>query len=337
MWSKEIRSTWLLLSGLTAGAIAGFLGFGSHDLAKVFETYCLPVFFAVVGFELRDEFTSGYFRERKRVAAPAFAAILGVVFSALSYVLIAGQKGWAVPTATDITLGLAAISLFRAQSLKARFLALATIDDLIGLVIIAILFTQSINFVALGVAMVALTAFWLAQRTGGLLAYVSIPLAGLAIMATAHAQVQTSLVGFLIGFVIVVEPLKELVAKISEYAILPVFGFLLLSSTFLGFDGKIAIVVMLAVATRPLGKVLGIMLGAWVASKFTGERFAFQDWYQIGTLGGIGLTVSLLLSELSFSNSGDKQAAILGTLIALALSVILFRLAPKRSMRQVAK
>ena len=324
--SKSTRNgTVALLLGLTSGVVAAIFDFQTHGFSSGVETYVLPIFFALVGVELRDEFTHGYFKTKSRLLAPSLAAIFGVVGAAGPYVLLAGETGWAVPTATDITLGLAVLATFGSRlGLKARFLALATIDDLIGLVLILVLFTSNLSLVNIAIAVIALVLFFASQFLPTWISRALIFLAPLSIIFAAEAGVQTSVFGFLIGLALRDQLIRRSLPNINNYFVLPIFGFAVMAGALKLPIEQVAPLVLLGVTLRPLGKLFGIAIGGVFGDYLTKTKPKLLDWLGLGLLGGIGLTVSFLLAELSFSSPVAKISAILGTLLATLISTVAF-------------
>ncbi len=132
----------------------------------------LAIFFFVAGIELKRELVAGDLKDPKAAALPVVAALCGMAVPALVYTLTntaggGSLAGWAVPTATDIAFALAVLAVIGTSlpsALRAFLLTLAVVDDLFAILIIAVFFTDSLNFAALGGAVVGLVVFWLLLR-----------------------------------------------------------------------------------------------------------------------------------------------------------------------------
>ncbi|WP_274601222.1 Na+/H+ antiporter NhaA [Microbacterium sp. Se63.02b] len=132
----------------------------------------LAVFFLVVAIELRHELTHGELDSPRKAVQPAIAASGGVLVPIAVYLLIAGgdpstASGWPIPTATDIAFALGVLAMF-GRGLPSRvrvfLLALAILDDIIGIIFIAVLFAGDVQWLQLGLAIVGVAAFWALSR-----------------------------------------------------------------------------------------------------------------------------------------------------------------------------
>ena len=321
-----------LIATVPLGLVLGqFVDSKSSSFASHFvEVYLLPLFFIGVGIELRHEFTTGYFKARANIVAPLVAAVFGVVFPALLFITIAGPQGgaWSIPTATDITLGLAVLSFVSAGfsgRLRARFLALATIDDVIALLILLIVFSGKMSWLAGLATFALLVIFHFAQKLPNGWSVVVLVIWVLAIVAGAESGIQTSLVGVMIGLLVSSESHFRWLDSINGWVVLPLFGFLISVTAGGSFAAGVSVVVLLAILLRPLGKLVGISIGGSIASRtFTGQ-WDLLPWGAIGLLGGIGFTVSFLLAKLAYKGEESLYgSAVLGTLGATLISAIAF-------------
>lgn len=302
----------------------------THYLAHFVETYILPLFFVGVGLELRHEFTDGYFKVKSKILVPLIAALLGVVFPALLFIAIAGPLGgaWSIPTATDITLGLAVLAFAStglSKVLRARFLALATIDDVIGLAILLVVFSAQLNPLQILLTTLALVAFSLSQRIPGKLGYISLVALAAALFFSAGSGLQTSLVGVALGLLVSKAKFFSWLTPLNGWIVLPFFGFLVSASAGSYLAGGLATSVLVAVCLRPLGKFLGILIGGSLFSRVLGLGWDLKPWGAIGLLGGIGFTVSFLLARVSLGEIPMMfSSAVVGTLIATVVSMLAF-------------
>ncbi len=322
---------------LILGLIPIGLGFGMlwHPagldlLSDWVAVYLLPLFFFGVGAELRGEFVSGYFVSRRNLVAPGVAATLGVAAPALLYFLFAGPSGggWAVPTATDITIGLAVLALARpslSSTLRPRFLALATIDDVIALIILATVFSQSVQPLAAMLVIASVLLVYLTQKLKGSLRFIGLPFAASAFVFCALAGIQTSLVGVALGLVFVSRRNLSIIQELNSWVVLPLFTFFVSASAGASLGAGVSLAVLFGLLLRPIGKFLGIAIGGAVTSKLFGNKSELKSWSIIGVLGGIGFTVSLLLARLAFkTDEAGYVAAVLATLAATCISAVVF-------------
>ncbi len=316
-----------------ATALGLSIGFsGAETAVSIFGEFVLPLFFVGVGMELRSEFESGYFVVRSNITAPLLAAVFGVVAPALIYIAVVrdSSAGWAVPTATDLPFGLAALTLAALKlrsRIRPRFLAVATFDDVIGLVILAVLFSSRLQpgFALAGLA--ALGAYWAIQRFAAKLWFVALPLAGFALYATALSGIQTSLVGVLLGLAYANSSHRHRLEVLNGWLVVPVFAFLVGASVQPALSGALNALILVAILARPAGKIFGITLGGVLGDLLQKKRADAKNWLLVGVLGGIGFTVSLLIANLAYQDSSvDRNSAIIGTILASALSMVLFYL-----------
>ncbi|MEN9731750.1 MAG: hypothetical protein RL488_1060 [Actinomycetota bacterium] len=322
----------LLLACVPVGfAFAQFLEPSSlEQTTHIVESYLLPLFFLGVGIELRQEFSVGYFKVRRLIIAPAIAALLGVALPALTFLVVAGPLGgaWSIPTATDITLGLAVLGLAGAgysAKLRPRFLAFATIDDLLGLLILLIVFSGEVNLLHACIAVASLIAFYLLGRSQRTMAIASMACVVLGLAFGANSGLQNSIIAVAFGLVVNKPHVWRFLAPLNGWFILPAFAFVASANAGQVISGAISITVLLAICLRPAAKLAGIAIGGSIASWLVARRADTVSWIGLGVLGGIGFTVSFLLASVALHNqSADYSAAIIGTLIATGISAIAF-------------
>ncbi|WP_309102229.1 Na+/H+ antiporter NhaA [Microbacterium sp.] len=320
----------------------------------------LAIFFLVVAVELRHELTHGELDSPRKALQPAIAAAGGIVVPIAAYLLIAGESatatGWPIPTATDIAFALGVLAMFGRglpSGVRVFLLALAILDDIIGIIFIAVLFARDVQWLLLALAVVAVVAFALLSRLLHENGHVAIAIAmGVVGIITwglvAASGIHATIAGVMLGLVMSPVPAgraRHALEPTVNGAILPLFAFVAafvvipslspseLSPAFWG----------IAVAL-PVGKIVGISLFGWVAMRIRPKgsepALPFADLLSAGALGGIGFTVSLLLANLAFaSDDSVRDQAILGvlvgSLVALALSGVIVSLRA-RWYRQVA-
>ncbi|MCS0601137.1 Na+/H+ antiporter NhaA [Streptomyces sp. LP11] len=317
----------------------------------------LAVFFFVAGIELKRELVAGDLRDRRAAMLPVAAALCGMAVPALVYTLtnLAGHgsaAGWAVPTATDIAFALAVLAVIGTSlpsALRAFLLTLAVVDDLFAILIIAVFFTDRLNFAALGGAVAGLLVFWLLLRKGVRGWYVYVPLAVVIWALMYNSGVHATIAGVAMGLMLRCttrqgeehspgEHIEHLVRPLSAGLAVPLFA--LFSAGVAVSGGALG-----DVFTKPetlgvvfglvVGKTVGIFGGTWLTARFTraslSEDLAWADVFAVASLAGIGFTVSLLIGELAFDGdpvlTGEVKAAVLtGSLIAAVCATALLKI-----------
>lgn len=321
----------------------------------------LAIFFFVAGVELKRELVAGELRDPKAAALPVAAALCGMAVPALVYTLVnvfgdGSKDGWAVPTATDIAFALAVLAVIGASlpaALRAFLLTLAVVDDLFAILIIAVFFTEDINFLALGGAFLGLGLFYLLLRLGVRGWYVYVPLALVIWGLMYNSGVHATIAGVAMGLMLRCtrregeehspgERIEHLVHPLSAGFAVPVFALFSAGVSLSGgavasvFDRPETLGVVLGLVA---GKTIGVFGGTWLTTRLTraelNKDLAWADVFAIATLAGIGFTVSLLIGELAFAGDDDmineiKASVLLGSLIAAVLSGVLLKLRVRR-------
>lgn len=207
VWANALGSSYTAVSDFHFGPAALGLDLSVEHWAA---DGLLAVFFFVAGAELKRELVAGELRDPRTAALPVVAALCGMAVPALVYVLtnaIGGGSlgGWAVPTATDIAFALAVLAVLGTSlpgSLRAFLLTLAVVDDLFAILIIAVFFTESIDFLALGGAFLGLALFWALLRFEVRGWWVYVPLAlviwGLMYNSGVHATIAGVAMGLML-------------------------------------------------------------------------------------------------------------------------------------------
>ncbi|MGW0841044.1 Na+/H+ antiporter NhaA [Streptomyces sp. NPDC002787] len=317
----------------------------------------LAVFFFVAGIELKRELVAGDLKDPRTAALPVVAALCGMAVPALVYTLtnLAGGgslAGWAVPTATDIAFALAVLAVIGTSlpnALRAFLLTLAVVDDLCAILIIAVFFTDSLDFAALGGAFAGLAVFWVLLRKGVRGWYVYVPLALVVWGLMYNSGVHATIAGVAMGLMLRCtrregeerspgEHIEHLVRPLSAGLAVPLFALFSAGVTVSGSAlGKVftqpeTLGVVLGLV---VGKTVGIFIGTWLTARFTraslSEDLSWPDVFAVSSLAGIGFTVSLLIGELAFEDDrvltdGVKAAVLAGSLVAAALATVLLKL-----------
>ncbi|AKB07928.1 Na+/H+ antiporter NhaA [Vibrio cholerae] len=316
----------------------------------------MAVFFLLIGLEVKRELLEGALKSRETAIFPAIAAVGGMLAPALIYVAFnfndpAAIQGWAIPAATDIAFALGIMALLGKRvpvSLKVFLLALAIIDDLGVVVIIALFYSSDLSTIALtiGFIMTGLLFMLNAKHVTKLSIYL---VAGLILwIAVLKSGVHATLAGVVIGFAIPLKgnkgehsPLKHLEHALHPYvafAILPVFAFAnagisLQGVSLAGLTSMLPLGVALGLF---LGKPLGIFSFSWAAVKLgvakLPEGINFKHIFAVSVLCGIGFTMSIFISSLAFGQANEaydtyaRLGILMGSTTAALLGYSLLRL-----------
>ncbi|WP_207455656.1 Na+/H+ antiporter NhaA [Desertivibrio insolitus] len=330
----------------------------------------LAIFFFVVGLELKEEFVAGRLRDRRAALLPIVAAVGGVAVPAIIYAVVnAGSgdalRGWAIPTATDIAFAIAIIAVvgrFLPPALRVFLVTLAIVDDLIAITIIAVGYTDGLNFVALGLALVPLALFAVLVQRGVRAWWILIPLGVLTWVLVHESGVHATVAGVLLGFTVpVVASARARVSYgtddsgrehweglaghfadrfsgVSTIAV-AVFAFFSAGVTTGGLAGfadalgdPIAIGIILGLV---LGKPIGIAGTTFLLTRLRGlaidPSLKWVDMLGLSLVAGVGFTVSLLIGELSFGLGSEadehvKIGVLTGSFVAALLGGVLLAL-----------
>jgi NhaA family Na+:H+ antiporter len=304
----------------------------------------MAVFFFLVGLEIKREVMEGELSSMSKASLPIIGAIGGMAVPALVYVAFnigdpAAINGWAIPAATDIAFALGVLALLGSRvptTLKVFLLALAIIDDLGAIVIIAIFYTADLSLLSLGLAAIGLVGLLILNLFGvrKIAPYILI---GIFIwVCVLKSGVHATLAGVALAFFIPLRtdaqghsPLRHLEHELHPwvaFGILPVFAFANAGVSFAGMG--------VGAVFEPV--TLGILLGLFVGKQIGVFGFAYgavrfglakmpegTDWigfYGVALLTGIGFTMSLFIGTLAFPPGSNEAAVRLGVLGGSLLS-----------------
>jgi NhaA family Na+:H+ antiporter len=286
----------------------------------------MAIFFFLIGLEVKRELLEGALKSKETAIFPAIAAVGGMVAPALVYVLFnsgdpQALSGWAIPAATDIAFALGIMALLGNRvpiALKVFLLALAIIDDLGVIVIIALFYSSDLSTIALtiGFMMTALLFFLNAKHVTKIWVYLAV---GAVLWVSVLASgVHATLAGVVLGFAIPLKgnkgepsPLKHLEHALHPYvafAILPIFAFANAGISLEGvsLSGLTAMLPLGIALGLLVGKPLGIFTFSWAAVKLgiakLPEGVNFKHIFAVSVLCGIGFTMSIFISSLAFTN-----------------------------------
>ncbi|HEY7542989.1 MAG TPA: Na+/H+ antiporter NhaA [Methylomirabilota bacterium] len=324
---------------------------GSFEIAKPVLLWIndglMAIFFLLVGLEIKREFLEGELSGRGAIALPGIAAASAMAVPAAIYLAFnrggPAASGWAIPTATDIAFAVGVLALLGTRapnSLKVFLLALAIIDDLGAIIIIAMFYTTDLSTRSLVLAGAALALLVALNRSGcaRVGAYV---LAGVFLwVCVLKSGVHATLAGVALGFAVPLRgatggqdgPLRRLEHSLHPwvaFGILPVFA---LANAGVSLTGVALASLMLPI---PLGIALGLFggkqLGASVATWLCiraglgalPEGASWLQMYGVCVLTGVGFTMSLFIGTLAFAEEGQVAAVRLGVLAGSLLSAVL--------------
>ena len=345
------REGYAALSGTVVGPAALHLDL---TVAEWATDGLLTIFFFVVGLELKREMADGQLRRPSTAIVPILAAVGGMAAPAAIYVLVntlgdgGSLDGWAIPVATDVAFAVAVLTVFGRRlptALRAFLLTLAVVDDLLGIVIIALFYGDGLELAWLGAAFAAIALFGVLvrRRTS---AWVLVGLAVVAWGAMHASGIHATISGVVLGFAVpaltrpgervsVAERLEHVWRPVSAGLAVPVFA-LFASGVNLSPDA------LASAAADPtaqgvalglvLGKPIGILLATALLVRLTRATLdpscRWPDLAAVSVVAGIGFTVSLLISELSFAPASPhaervKAAILVGSFTAAVLGAAL--------------
>lgn len=307
----------------------------------------MAIFFLLVGLEVKREVLDGELSSMDKAALPGIAALGGMVAPAIVYVAFniwtpETLNGWAIPAATDIAFALGVLALLGKRvpaSLKIFLLALAVMDDLGAIIIIALFYTADLSVMSLGVAGVALVGL-IVLNLAGVKRIAPFMLVGVVLwVAVLKSGVHATLAGVAIGLCVPLKGLDEeghsplrhlehLLHPWVAYAILPVFAFANAGVSLAGMTwGALFNPVTLGIALGLfVGKQVGVFGLTWLAVKTRIAALpAGANWrqvYGVSLLTGIGFTMSLFIGTLAFDTVGYDAAVRMGVLIGSLMSAM---------------
>ncbi|WP_145574004.1 Na+/H+ antiporter NhaA [Yersinia mollaretii] len=315
----------------------------------------MAIFFLVVGLEVKRELMEGSLAGRDKAVFPAIAALGGMLAPALIYLLFNGadevtRQGWAIPAATDIAFALGVMALLGPRvptSLKVFLLALAIIDDLGVIIIIALFYTHEVSVQALAIAAaaIALLGYMNWRGVGKTSAYL---LVGLVLwVCILKSGIHATLAGVIVGFMIPLhtknkrspsESLEHGLHPWVAYLILPLFAFANAGVSLQGvsLSGLTSLLPMGIASGLFIGKPLGIFIFSWLAVKLgiakLPDTINFKQIFAVSVLCGIGFTMSIFIASLAFEGADlalttySKLGILLGSTSAAIVGYSLLRL-----------
>jgi NhaA family Na+:H+ antiporter len=365
-FQSEAASGVLLLGTTVLALAAANLGFSAPLYFGTLDTYLgglsilhwindglMALFFLLVGLEIKHELTGGALATWPSRALPGLAALGGMVAPALIYVAFnrtnpAALQGWAIPTATDIAFSLGVLAMLGSAapaSLKIFLAALAIIDDLLAVLIIALFYGSGLSVLFLSLAALTLGALIVLNRLKVMRLAPYLLLGALLWFFVLKSGLHATLAGVVLAFVIPAGPAQKLehgLANWVAFAVVPLFAFANAGVSFTGMRlESLAEPITLGVAAGlVLGKQIGVFGAAWLGVKFKlgslPEKTGWLHIYGVSMVCGIGFTISLFIGALAFTQAdaqtGAKLGVLAGSLISGLLGWLVLSLAGRRAV-----
>jgi NhaA family Na+:H+ antiporter len=307
----------------------------------------MAVFFLLVGLEIKRELLDGELSDLRAAALPVIGALGGMVAPAAIYIAIVGGdavalRGWAIPTATDIAFALGVLSLLgRAApaSLKVLLTAIAIIDDLGAIVVIAVFYTAELSVYSLSLAGVAILALMVLNLAGVRSVTPYLLIGAVMWVCVLKSGVHATLAGVITGFAIPLAPAaqgEESPLRWLEHALHPWVAFLVLPAFAFANAGVPLAGLTPAAMAEPVtlgillglfvGKQIGIWGALWLAIRAglgrMPEGASWLQLYGLALLCGIGFTMSLFIGGLAFDDAAHSVQVRLGVLAGSILSAV---------------
>ena len=357
----------LLQNGPLSEYYTGFLHthveirFGELQIAKPLLLWVndglMAVFFFMIGLEVKREVIEGHLSSVRQVTLPAIAAVGGMIVPALVFLFFNtgdqfAMNGWAIPTATDIAFALGILSLLGPRvpvSLKIFLMALAIIDDLGAIIIIALFYTTDLSTTSIVIASIALAVLFAFNRLNVVKQSLYIVVGIVLWVSVLKSGVHATLAGVALALMIPLESRDERGQTFSmlknmehglrywvAFFILPLFAFVNAGVDLRGISleeiaGPVPMGIMLGLF---LGKQIGVFGFSWIAIKLgVASRPTGATWrqlYGVAILTGIGFTMSLFVDSLAFNDTdlyryADKLAILLGSFLSGVTGYLLLK------------
>ena len=316
-----------------------------YSIKQWIDDGLMAIFFLLVGLEIKRELVEGELASPKKAALPIFAAIGGALLPAAIYAVFNfntdTHHGWGIPMATDIAFALAVISMLDKRvpaSLKIFLAALAIVDDLLAILVIAIFYSSELHYTYLLYAG-GIFALQLAFNKFGIKNILAYIIPGVFMWYFIHhSGIHATIAGVLTAMTLPtnsddkespLERLEHIIAKPVNFIIIPLFAFVntaivLHAEMFGGLTSSMGLGIIIGLI---IGKSVGILTTCWICVKFgissLPESATWKHMFGVGLLGGIGFTMSIFVAMLSFSDALHVEEAKLAILIASLLAGVL--------------
>jgi Na+:H+ antiporter, NhaA family len=326
-----------------------FIGIFKEMTIKLWvDDALMAIFFFLIGIELKHEIINGELSNRSAIIKPLIAAIGGVVAPALIFAhinngMVDNIRGWAIPTATDIAFAIGVLNLFGnkvPKSLKIFLVALAVIDDLVAILIIAIFYSDNIAIGYLQLSGLIYVLLFILNRQKVTSLYPYLILGAILWVFILKSGVHATIAGVTLAMFLPAKlkykkgfaPLyivENFLHKPVNYIILPIFAFASAGILFEGISWDILLdpLVFGIIMGLFAGKQIGVVATIIIINKLKLVQF-FQNsniyqFYGVATLTGIGFTMSLFIGNLAFTDSEMLNKVRIGVMVASALSAII--------------
>ena len=314
----------------------------------------MSIFFFVVGLEIKRELTSGHLASLKKAMLPFLAAIGGMAFPALIYLTIAGSvapAGWGVPVATDIALAVGLLTMLGpsvAASLRSFLLALAVIDDIGAILVIAFVYSTGINFSWLAAAIVSIGFISALKKTQVTSTFIYSIFAFTLWFSLYKTGVHPTLAGVILGLmtpnilhkdinledaedgsVSVIEWLELKFHPLSTFFVVPIFAFANTGVVISSDSIKAASQSLIAwgiffglVVGKPLGVLFASLLAKRLKVAELSDGMNSSSLLATGSAAGIGFTVAIFIANLAFDDPINQDIAVLAVIVASVVSAL---------------
>jgi len=322
----------------------------------------MAIFFLLIGLEVKREILEGRLSSLNQIALPGIAAVGGMAVPALIYIIFnqnnpIAVNGWAIPTATDIAFALGILSLLGNRvpvSLKIFLMALAIIDDLGAIIVIALFYTAELSMLSVVVAAIALAVLITLNRLGVTKKAAYFVVGTILWVSVLKSGVHATLAGVVLAFTIPltakdknnrpVSPAKEIEHNLHfwvAFIILPLFAFVnagvnITQISFSQMANPVPMGIMLGLF---VGKQVGVFGLSWLAIKFKlavlPKGSNWMQFYGVTVLTGIGFTMSLFIGTLAFKDDTvfqytDKLAILAGSFLSGIVGYLVLKTVKKR-------
>jgi NhaA family Na+:H+ antiporter len=333
--------------------LGGFLVIKKPLLLWVNDLW-MAAFFFLVGLEIKREFVQGELATRRQATLPAAAALGGMIVPAVIYALVnigdpVALRGWAIPAATDIAFAIGIVMLLGPRvpaSLKVFLTAVAIIDDLGAIVVIAVFYTADLSVTALALGLAGAAVLFGLNRAGVKRADVYILVGLVTWVCVVKSGVHATLAGVLTAFAIpakkddgspLAESLEHALHPWVAFVVLPMFAFVNAGVSLVGVSpASLLNTIPLGIAAGlVVGKTIGIFGPVWLmirggrAAKPAGATM--RQIFGVSVICGIGFTMSLFIGSLAFEDLDSgyetqlKLGVLAGSIIAGALGTLILR------------
>jgi NhaA family Na+:H+ antiporter len=333
-------------------------GVGSYVVSQPLHFWIndglMTIFFLVAGTEIRREIHDGALASVRAAALPLAAALGGVIVPALIYAALNDapltRRGWAVPTATDIAFAVGVLALLGtriAANVRVLLLALAIVDDIVAVLVIAAFYSEGLDVQGLLIAGAAVLMVLSLQWIGIGSAWVYVFPGAVLWFGLLKAGIHPSLSGVVLGLLTpatlrrssgtplardLVPPAERVQNSLHiwvAYGVMPLFALANAGVAVQGvnFAGEGSLQVLLGVAVAlVVGKPIGVFTASWLAVRMgwcsLPPGLAWRDVALVGLLAGIGFTMSIFIATLAFTSDDLLNAAKLGVLLASFVAAV---------------